>query len=115
MTREEIHAVAQGRVWTGRQGQQMGLVDELGSLDHAIAVAKQHAYIEPETDVELVFYPPARGLLETLRQPLVSVRKSFPAPLFSSVEMHALRAFSAALRLFKQGEALMLMPYLFLP
>ena len=115
MTREEIHAVAQGRVWTGRQGQQMGLVDELGSLDHAIAVAKKHADIEPETDVELVFYPPARGLLETLRQPLVSVRKSFPAPLFSSAEMHALSAFSAALRLFKQGEALMLMPYLFLP
>ena len=115
MTREEIHAVAQGRVWTGRQGQQMGLVDELGSLDHAITVAKQHADIEPEMDVELVFYPPARGLLETLRQPLVSVRKSFPAPLFSSAEMHALSAFSTALRLFKQGEALMLMPYLFLP
>mgnify|MGYP001167946228 CR=1 FL=1 len=115
MTREEIHAVAQGRVWTGRQGQQIGLVDELGSLDHAITVAKQHADIEPETDVELVFYPPARGLLETLRQPLVSVRKNFPAPLFSSAEMHALSAFSAAFRLFKQGEALMLMPYLFLP
>ena len=115
MTREEIHAVAQGRVWTGRQGQQMGLVDELGSLDHAITVAKQHADIEPETDVELVFYPPARGLLETLRQPLISVRKSFHAPLFSSAEMDTLSAFSAALRLFKQGEALMLMPYLFLP
>ena len=90
MTRERIHAVAQGRVWTGRQGQQMGLVDELGSLDHAVAIAKQYADIEPETGVELVIYPPARGLLETLRRPLASVHNSLLASLFSSTEMHVL-------------------------
>ncbi len=115
MTRERIHAVAQGRVWTGRQGQQMGLVDELGSLDHAVAIAKQYADIEPETGVELVIYPPARGLLETLRRPLASVHNSLLAPLFSSTEMHVLNALSAPLRLFNRGEALTLMPNVFLP
>ena len=115
MTRERIHAVAQGRVWTGRQGQQMGLVDELGSLDHAVAIAKQYADIEPETGVELVIYPPARGLLETLRRPLASVRNSLLASLFSSTEMHVLNALSAPLRLFNRGEALTLMPNVFLP
>ena len=115
MTRERIHAVAQGRVWTGRQGQQMGLVDELGSLDHAVAIAKQYADIEPETGVELVIYPPARGLLETLRRPLASVHNSLLASLFSSTEMHVLNALSAPLRLFNRGEALMLMPNVFLP
>ncbi|MEE3138563.1 MAG: signal peptide peptidase SppA [Acidobacteriota bacterium] len=115
MTLERIHAVAQGRVWTGRQGQQMGLVDELGSLDHAVAIAKQYADIEPETDVELVIYPPARGLLETLRRPLASVHNSLLAPLFSSTEMHVLNALSAPLRLFNRGEALTLMPNVFLP
>ena len=115
MTLERIHAVAQGRVWTGRQGQQMGLVDELGSLDHAVAIAKQYADIEPETDVELVIYPPARGLLETLRRPLASVHNSLLAPLFSSTEMQALNALSAPLRLFNRGEALTLMPNVFLP
>ena len=115
MTRERIHAVAQGRVWTGRQGQQMGLVDELGSLDHAVAIAKQYADIEPETGVELVIYPPARGLLETLRRPLASVHNSLLASLFSSTEMHVLNALSAPLRLFNRGEALTLMPNVFLP
>ena len=115
MTREELHAVAQGRVWTGRQGQQMGLVDELGSLDHAVAIAKQYADIEPETGVELVIYPPARGLLETLRRPLASVHNSLLASLFSSTEMHVLNALSAPLRLFNRGEALTLMPNVFLP
>ena len=115
MTLERIHAVAQGRVWTGRQGQQMGLVDELGSLDHAVAIAKQYADIEPETGVELVIYPPARGLLETLRRPLASVHNSLLASLFSSTEMHVLNALSAPLRLFNRGEALTLMPNVFLP
>jgi len=115
MTRERIHAVAQGRVWTGRQGQQMGLVDELGSLDHAVEIAKQYADIEPEMGVELVVYPPARGLLETLRRPLASVHTSLLAPLFSSTEMHALNALSALLPLFNRGEALTLMPHVFLP
>ena len=115
MTGERIHAVAQGRVWTGRQGQQIGLVDELGSLDHAIAIAKQYADIEPETGVELVIYPPARGLLDTLRRPLASVHNSLLASLFSSTEMHVLNALSAPLRLFNRGEALTLMPNVFLP
>jgi len=115
MTRERIHAVAQGRVWTGRQGQQMGLVDELGSLDHAVEIAKQYADIEPEMGVELVIYPPVRGLLETLRRPLASVHTSLLAPLFSSTEMHALNALSALLPLFNRGEALTLMPHVFLP
>ena len=44
-TPEKIDALAQGRVWTGRQAKENGLVDELGGLDRAIAVAKQRAKI----------------------------------------------------------------------
>ncbi len=36
---EQIDSLAQGRVWTGRQAKENGLVDELGGLDRAIAVA----------------------------------------------------------------------------
>ncbi len=39
MTRDEVHAVAQGRVWTGRQGIEAGLVDRLGTLEDAINAA----------------------------------------------------------------------------
>ena len=44
-TPEKIDMLAQGRVWTGRQARQNGLVDDLGGLDRAIAVAKERAKI----------------------------------------------------------------------
>ncbi len=42
-TPEKIHAVAQGRVWTGRQAQANGLVDRLGGLHDAVAGAAERA------------------------------------------------------------------------
>ena len=42
-TPERIDAVGQGRVWTGQQAKEIGLVDELGGLDRALALAKQRA------------------------------------------------------------------------
>jgi protease IV len=57
---EQIDLVARGRVWTGRDAQQRGLIDELGDLDDAIASAAELAgleegnyhigYIEPQLD-----------------------------------------------------------------
>ncbi len=53
----EVEAVAQGRVWTGAQAQQRGLVDQLGTLEEAIGSAARMAglgedfrfsYVEPE-------------------------------------------------------------------
>jgi protease-4 len=40
-----IDSIGQGRVWTGRQGKDNGLVDEYGGLDKAIEIAKQLANI----------------------------------------------------------------------
>src|SRR5262249_30214239 len=40
LTREKLLTLAGGRVWTGRQAKAAGLVDELGTLDDAIAAAK---------------------------------------------------------------------------
>ena len=53
MTYDEVHAVAQGRVWTGSQAQQFGLVDQLGGLDDAIRAAAQKADVV-EYDVEVI-------------------------------------------------------------
>lgn len=39
MTISEVNAVAQGRVWTGKQAKEKGLVDEIGGLDDAISYA----------------------------------------------------------------------------
>ena len=66
-TRDAIHEVAQGRVWTGRQAKERGLVDELGGLGRAIALAKERVGIEADAEVELVVYPRPKSLFELLR------------------------------------------------
>ncbi|MED5356683.1 MAG: S49 family peptidase, partial [Pseudomonadota bacterium] len=43
---EEVDAIAGGKVWIGRQAKEIGLVDQLGSLDDAIASAAALAQVE---------------------------------------------------------------------
>jgi len=43
MTEEDVRKVAKGRAWTGRDALKHGLVDSLGGLNEAIALAKQEA------------------------------------------------------------------------
>jgi protease-4 len=57
-TRDQVDAIAQGRVWAGRDALRLGLVDKLGSLDQAVASAAKRAglvdgkyerdYLEPD-------------------------------------------------------------------
>jgi len=54
---EEIDKIARGRVWTGNQAKQNGLVDELGGLKKAIEIAKEKAGIPEDKEVELVLLP----------------------------------------------------------
>ena len=66
MTREKLLELAGGRVWTGRQAKERGLVDELGTLDDAIAYAKKEAGIDPKTEMELLNLPKAQSFLDKL-------------------------------------------------
>ena len=43
MTRNQVDSIAQGRVWTGAQALELGLVDELGGLQDAVAYAASQA------------------------------------------------------------------------
>src|SRR5262249_59257846 len=63
-TPEQIDAIAQGRVWTGRQAKQNHLVDELGGLDRAIAIAKQRAEPPAESAREQKGHPPPQSFYE---------------------------------------------------
>jgi protease-4 len=63
---DEVNAIAQGRVWTGAEAKRIGLVDHLGGLDVALAVAKERARIGKDQDVRLVELPERKGLFETL-------------------------------------------------
>ncbi|MBX3634965.1 MAG: signal peptide peptidase SppA [Rubrivivax sp.] len=57
---EAVHAVAQGRVWTGRQALERGLVDRNGSFGDAIASAAQRAGLAPDARVVYLEEQPSR-------------------------------------------------------
>ena len=100
-TPEKIDAIAQGRVWTGQQAKEIGLVDELGGLDRALALAKEQAKIARDAEVELVVYPPKRSLYESLANPFgTSERSALLSALLGLSERRALQhADGAAARL----------------
>jgi protease IV len=121
-TPEKIDALAQGRVWTGRQAKQNGLVDELGGLDRAVAVAKQRAKIAADSDVELVVYPPRKSFYELLSEQFsgsgdaaqsAAVTAWLSANLSSS-ELDALRIVRGPFAMFRRGEPLALLPVTYL-
>ena len=57
MTREQVHKIAQGRVWTGRQALENGLIDATGSLADAIEVARVKAGLTDADKWEIVESP----------------------------------------------------------
>lgn len=65
---ERVLEIARGRVWTGQQALDLGLVDEIGGFRDAIAVAKQLAGIAPESDVRLRRFPRERTPLEAFQE-----------------------------------------------
>ena len=68
MSKEELLKIAGGRVWTGRQAKANGLVDELGTLDDAIAGAKSFAGIDPKKEMELLVLPKPTSFLDKLME-----------------------------------------------
>ena len=109
-TRDVVHAVAQGRVWTGRQAVEHGLVDELGGLSRAIAVAKEHAGIDADDEVRLVVYPRPKSFFELLDEGLPMARALGALAGISSPEAAAVGRAAAPVRLFRPGEPLAIMP-----
>ncbi|HVG37983.1 MAG TPA: signal peptide peptidase SppA [Pyrinomonadaceae bacterium] len=63
---EYIDSVAQGRVWTGAQAKERGLVDEFGGLTKAIQVAKDLAKIPADKPVRPVVFPAPKSFLEEI-------------------------------------------------
>jgi protease-4 len=117
-TPEQIDALAQGRVWTGRQAKQNQLVDELGGLDRAIALAKQRAKIAADSEVEIVVYPPKKSFYELVTEQFSGSSESAVSAWIdanvSPGELDVLRAVRGPMTLFRRGELLALMPFTFL-
>ena len=65
-TKEEIHEIAQGRVWTGKQAKNIGLVDVLGGLDTALSLAKANAGLRDDDEVQIFVLPKPKTFVEFL-------------------------------------------------
>jgi protease IV len=116
-----VDEIGRGRVWTGAQARDRGLVDALGGLDRAIALAKERAGISPQTEVEVVTYPARKTLAELLIEQLSGspTDRQMGAAIsivsgLRTAERRALGMLTAPARLFNPGEPLALMPMNFL-
>lgn len=61
---EKVREIAEGRVYTGRQAKDVGLVDDLGGLEVAVKHARALAKVEDGDDVPLVRFPPRKSTIE---------------------------------------------------
>jgi protease-4 len=65
LSKEAVHEIGRGRVWTGLQAKEIGLVDELGGLSTALKIAKKRAGIPDEQSIRLVVWPKKTSLFES--------------------------------------------------
>ena len=65
---EDADRIGQGHIWSGARALKLGLVDELGGLDTAVAAAKELAHIPRAESVELIFLPRPKSLFEMLSE-----------------------------------------------
>jgi protease-4 len=114
-----IDSIGQGRVWTGEQAKERGLVDEYGGLDRAVEVAKQLAKIPADKGVRRVILPYPQTFLQQLLstsnddEATETKAREQQEALLATLPQDAQRAFRYALLLdrMKEGDAMLLMPF----
>ena len=110
-----IDSVGQGRVWTGTQARERGLVDEFGGLDKAIELAKQLAKIPADKGVERVILPYPTTFLQQLLSGSDSSNTEIEKQraVFAALPEDARRAlrYMALLDRMQNGETMLLMPF----
>ena len=115
-TVEDANTLGQGRVWTGTQAKQSGLIDEFGGLEKAIEIAKQLANLPADKDVKRVIFPEPRPFLETLfggdasaqtreEQTRAAILEALPADVRRSFR------YASLFDRMQKGEAMLLMPF----
>jgi protease-4 len=72
MTEEKVRELAQGHVYSGARGKEIGLVDELGGLQTALELAKRKAGIQPGDEFDIIEIPNSKGLFDIRGQLLPS-------------------------------------------
>lgn len=118
-TREAVDSIGQGRVWTGKQAKENGLIDEFGGLEKAIEVAKKLAKLPADKDVTRVVLPRPKGLFDryfgrsedtTFSEARENSAKEAVLETLPEDVRRSLR-YAGYFDRMKRGEALMMMPF----
>lgn len=64
LTEEQVRDIAQGHFYSGEDGKEIGLVDEIGGLLTALAIAREKAGIEPHEKVNMIEIPKNKGFFQ---------------------------------------------------
>ena len=87
MTVEAVDAIAQGRVWAGAEALNIGLVDQIGTIEDAIEYAAMSIEgVSSLEEVQVVGYPKPKTTLETLLEALGGEKYAFTGTALESVE-----------------------------
>lgn len=68
LSKEKVLEIAKGRIWSGQDAKNLGLVDELGGYDTALKLARKAAGIPDGEDVKIVVYPRPKTFFQSLVQ-----------------------------------------------
>ena len=99
MTVDQVDSIGQGRVWTGIDAKERGLVDELGGLEDAIKAAADIAGLTNYSTVEL---PVQKDLFEQLLEDLSGQTKAWVASEVMGEDLELLGQFKRASEVRKQ-------------
>jgi protease IV len=66
LPKDKVLEIAKGRVWTGEDAKERGLVDELGGFPVAMKLVRQEAGLAPDAKVQLKEFPAKKSLIEKL-------------------------------------------------
>lgn len=111
---EKVNLLGQGRVWTGKQAKENGLIDEIGGLEKAIETAKILAKLPRDKDVKRVVYPKPRSFFDTyFGWQVNTLSQGKQKELFKALPESMRRALRYAYIFdqMKKGDAMMLMPF----
>ena len=68
LPKDKVLQIAKGRIWSGQDAKNLGLIDELGGFDTALKLAKKAAGIPESDEVKLVVFPHKKTLIESIMQ-----------------------------------------------
>lgn len=116
---EQINEVAQGRVWTGAQAKDKGLVDEFGGLNRAVEIAKELANLPADKDVKRVVFPASKPFLQSFfggndeETTLSMKQKAETDALVKSLpkDLQKMLYYNSLFENMRRGETMALLPY----